>query len=381
MIRVIVDIYRPKLDYHECPWGKTTLALLTIIIVAHFLFSVYCIAAVRNGMESFSDGTIIKEALMLFYSCLAIGIMLENIGLEHKLSDFIRSLFFNIGATMFCFRLMINRVSKYWLPEIVQKHLSKGYALYKTIWPTTVTATNANSGNSGNLTFDQSGDAPIYQQKSVQVGDINELIIAIEDPSRLKILRNLAVKNHLVENVDFICGVLKFKEEAEGLIMNSSSVASDEMKSQAMAMWYQYLQINSPDEVNVSSTAREQLKSQLDQWAPNAKVISKLVARNCLETDSDHRIAIFEIAFREILTMLYQNLWTKFRVEEAQALTLEDEDNDGVMFVFKKEKRRIVDRKAVKDSCKDSEKEGRSTVLQAISEIGSGKDDGSVTPL
>jgi integrase len=146
-------------------------------------------------------------------------------------------------------------------------------------------------------------------------------------------------------------------------------------------MWYQYLQINSPDEVNVSSTAREQLKSQLDQWAPNAKVISKLVARNCLETDSDHRIAIFEIAFREILTMLYQNLWTKFRVEEAQALTLEDEDNDGVMFVFKKEKRRIVDRKAVKDSCKDSEKESRSTVLQAISEIGSGKDDGSVTPL
>eukprot|EP00596_Hydrurales_sp_CCMP1899_P002487 CAMPEP_0119053874 /NCGR_PEP_ID=MMETSP1177-20130426/74705_1 /TAXON_ID=2985 /ORGANISM="Ochromonas sp, Strain CCMP1899" /LENGTH=285 /DNA_ID=CAMNT_0007033943 /DNA_START=381 /DNA_END=1238 /DNA_ORIENTATION=- len=285
---------------------------------------------------------------------------------------------------MFCFRLMINRVSKYWLPEIVQKHISKGYALYKTIWPTTVTTTNGNSRNSNSLNFDQSGDAPIYQQKSVQLGDTNELILAIEDPSRLKILRNLAVKNHLVENVDFICGVLKFKEEAETLIMDSSSVASDEMKTQAMAMWYQYLQINSPDEVNVSSTAREMLKSQLDQWAPNAKVISKLVARKCLETDGDHRTAIFEVAFREILTMLYQNLWTKFRVEEAQALTLEDEDNDGVMFVFKKEKRQksvdCKDRKVVQDR-KDSEKESRSTVLQPISEINSGKDDGSYTPL
>jgi hypothetical protein len=115
-----VDPYRPVFDYHECNGGTTTTALLTVIIVAHFLFSCYCVAAVRNGMESFTDGTIIKESLMVFYFCLAIGIMLNNIGLEHKLSDFIRSLFFNIGATMFCVRLMMNRVFKYWLPEIVQ---------------------------------------------------------------------------------------------------------------------------------------------------------------------------------------------------------------------------------------------------------------------
>jgi DNA-binding transcriptional ArsR family regulator len=64
------------------------------------------------------------------------------------------------------------------------------------------------------------GDAPVYQAKTIQLGDINELVTAMEDPSRLKILRNLALKNHLVENVDFICGVLRFKEEAEQLIMN-----------------------------------------------------------------------------------------------------------------------------------------------------------------
>jgi hypothetical protein len=266
---------------------------------------------------------------------------------------------------------MMNRVYKYWLPEVLQKHLNKGYALYKTIWPTTVTQTNPNSRLSTCLSHNQNEDSPIYQQKSVQIGDINELIVAIEDPSRLKILRNLAVKNHLVENVDFICGVLKFKEEAEQLIMNSSGAASDEMKTQAMAMWYQYLQINSPDEVNVSSTARELLKAQLDRWAPNVKVISQMVARSSLETDSEHRITLFDVAYREILTMLYQNLWAKFRVEEAKALTLEEEDNEGVMFLFKKTEK--PEKSARKGSNKDSEKAEKSTILQSISK----RDDGS----
>jgi DNA-binding transcriptional ArsR family regulator len=365
--RVIVDIYRPMLDYHECPWGSITTVLLTIIIVAHFLFSAFCIAAVRNGMESFSDGTIIKESLIAFYFCLVIGIMLENIGLEHKLSDFIRSLFFNIGATLFCTRLMASRVFKYWLPERFQKYLNQGYAFYKTIWPTT--ATNSANNKSGQSYDDMTGDCPVYQQRTVQLGDINELVTAMEDPSRLKILRNLALKNHLVENVDFICGVLRFKEEAEQLIMNSSGAASDEMKTQAMAMWYQYLQINSPDEVNVSSTAREMLKTQLDQWAPNVKVVSKMAARGSLETDSEHRLIIFESAYREILTMLYQNLWTKFRVEEAQALTLEDGDNDSMMSLFSKEKAKKIHVSSGKPSNKVASEKSSVTLLGAISEV------------
>jgi hypothetical protein len=367
-----VDPYRAMHDYHECKGGVATTSILSVIIVAHFIFSIYCVAAVRNGMESFTDGTIIKEALIVFYFCLAIGIMLNNIGLEHKLSDFIRSLFFNIGATFFCLRLMMNRVYKYWLPEIAQKHLTKGYALYKTIWPSTMTHTNGNSKLSTGLSYDQNGDAPIYQQKSVQISDIYELIVAIENPFRLKILRDLAAKNHLVENVDFICGVLKFKEEAEQLIMNSSGVASDEMRTQAMAMWYQYLQINSPDEVNVSSTAREMLKVKLDHWLPNVKFISKVVARQSLETDSEHRIALFEVAYREILTMLYQNLWAKFRVEEAKALALEDEeDNEGIMFLFTKSEK--PEKYSRKGSKKDFEKENKSTARQSISETEDGR--------
>jgi hypothetical protein len=45
-------------------------------------------------------------------------------------------------------------------------------------------------------------------------------------------------------------------------------------------------------------------------------------------------VKVFEAAFKEILTMLYQNLWTKFRVEEAQLMTLEEDNGNTVMSLF-----------------------------------------------
>jgi hypothetical protein len=87
----------------------------------------------------------------------------------------------------------------------------------------------------------------------------------------------------------------------------------------------------------VSSTTRDVLKKNLDLWIPNSKLVtSKLIARSALEADSQHRITVFEGVFKEILTMLYQNLWTKFQVAEAQALALEDEDTvHGSSFPFR----------------------------------------------
>jgi hypothetical protein len=57
-------------------------------------------------------------------------------------------------------------------------------------------------------------------------------------------------------------------------------------------------------------------------------------------------------------------------VEEAQALTLEEDDNEGVMFGFKRTDK--TEKSSRRSSNKDSEKENKSTVLQPISE----RDDG-----
>lgn len=82
LFRVIADPNRPRLDYHECRTGSVTPALLYVIVIGHFVFSIYCISAVRNGMEAFQDGVVIKEAFVIFYACLVIALVLENLGLD-----------------------------------------------------------------------------------------------------------------------------------------------------------------------------------------------------------------------------------------------------------------------------------------------------------
>jgi hypothetical protein len=146
-------------------------------------------------------GTVIKEAFIFFYFCLAVGIMMSSIDIEHRLSYLIRSLFLCVGSTGFCLRLLINRCVKYWIPEPVQRRVSQGYEMYKAIWPIheTVTSMSANYDH-----FDDD-DCPIYQSRSIQMGDINELIIAIEDPARLEILRKLALKVHYEDIYIYIC--------------------------------------------------------------------------------------------------------------------------------------------------------------------------------
>jgi hypothetical protein len=91
------------------------------------------------------------------------------------------------------------------------------------------------------------------------------------------------IQNHSEENVNFICEVLKYQSEAEVSIMKSSRLAGEEMKEQAMTMYYQYLQINSPDEVNVSSTTRDVLERQLNLWSPQSQIISRSKTKNELE--------------------------------------------------------------------------------------------------
>lgn len=238
----------------------------------------------------------------------------------------VRSIFLSLGSTLFCLRLLINRLAKYWLPPWIYRGITEGYKLYKNIWPSQHAPTY--SGMSYvHMTDD---DSPVYRPKSVLLGDINDLIVALQDPHRLEILRDLATKALMMESVDFICKVLEYKARAEELMVQSSSVASDEMKTQALVLYSQYLQANSPDEVNVSAATRGVLRNQFDLWIPNLEMISKEVARSNLEADTKHRVLVFEPAYREVLIMLYQNLWTKFQIAEATAYALyEDNTNES----------------------------------------------------
>jgi hypothetical protein len=82
--KIVVDIYRQKLDYYICKTGNPTQIILYILFISHFIFSLYCISAVRNGMEAFQDGAIIKESFFIFYGCVVIVLIIGFLGVEDE---------------------------------------------------------------------------------------------------------------------------------------------------------------------------------------------------------------------------------------------------------------------------------------------------------
>ena len=59
--RVQTDPYRAKLDYYVCKSGRTTTGLFYFLVIGHIVMSMACIAPIRNGIEAFQDGTMMKS--------------------------------------------------------------------------------------------------------------------------------------------------------------------------------------------------------------------------------------------------------------------------------------------------------------------------------
>jgi len=105
--RVVTDIHRPKLDYYYCKTNRVTPSLLYLLVIGHLVFSIYCVVAVRNGMDAFKDGMIIKESFIALYACLLVSFVLSNLSLSAANSYMLRSIVLSVGVTLFCFRMLI----------------------------------------------------------------------------------------------------------------------------------------------------------------------------------------------------------------------------------------------------------------------------------
>ena len=67
--RVSPDPIRAKLDYYFCRSNLgLTDAIIYILVIGHPVVSLVCVISVRNGLDAFRDGTIMKEAFVLLYS-------------------------------------------------------------------------------------------------------------------------------------------------------------------------------------------------------------------------------------------------------------------------------------------------------------------------
>ena len=330
--RMVYDIYRPKLDRYYCASNTATTALLSLLACFHVILSIICVAAVRNGMEAFKDGMIIKESFVLLYAFSLATVVLNNIGLSIDVTYLFRTCVLSLGISLFAIRLLGSRCARHLLPEFLYKYLINVREVYvKALMPTDHFSSNSahfkrahgtgrNIGSSNRVAvlseFDE--DSPLYAVQVPADSSLNDMISALQNPVRRELFKSVAQKAHVSENLDFVLAVLKYKKESEDVLCRHSVGANKDIKASALNIYKTYLAAGSVDEVNISSKTRSSVETQLQKWLPELPMLTNDIAKDCLALDVMKRTELFEQAFKEIRVMLYQNLWHKFRSQETE---------------------------------------------------------------
>jgi len=318
--RVSPDPYRPKLDHYYCKCQGLTYALMYILVVWHVLVSVSCVIKVRNGLEAFKDGMIIKESFVILYTCVLVAFILQNLGLNAADAYMLRSNVISFGVTAFLCRLLINRCIRHWTPKFLQRlvaNLNRNYL--QPVLSRHVAATGHSSHHSkSDHLFDDEG--PLYVVEAPQDSNLNDMINVMNDPARNQMFRDVAQKFLLNENVDFLMDVLALQRRSEEEILSCSAEAGVTILEKARALYKKYIVTGAESEVNVSSATKAKVEKLLRDWPLSKPILNQEQATTALEMDEHKRGRLFEPAYKEILVMLYQNIWQKFRTFEAEAL-------------------------------------------------------------
>ena len=331
LTKVQRDTYRAQLDYYYCKTGYITPTLLYLLTVGHIICSLFCVISVRNGMEAFKDGMIIKESFLILYACLLVAFVFQNLGLSAANAYMLRSVVMSIGVSLFCMRMLISRCFRHWVSEKIMAKLLVIHANYikPVVSDYSASVTSAAVGSSHMSRSD--ADGPLYSVECPPDNGLEEMTAVLSDPVRGKIFQSVAKKALVHENVEFLMAVLNFKQEAEAAVVRHSGRASDDIQRSAKQLFKTYIVAGSENEVNISSKTRANVETMLSKWLLDKPLISTDCARTCLMSDGLKRYDIFEPAFKEIRVMLYQNLWNKFRSLEAEEMACAGSDMSYVV--------------------------------------------------
>jgi Regulator of G protein signaling domain len=207
-------------------------------------------------------------------------------------------------------RSLLKRVTAVFLPDSSLIHASSSAHIY-------LSAENVLSEESNN-------DIALTEKPSDD--SLGELMRVFSDPTRLKVLRAMADEFHLGENVEFISTVLDYQNNAASQLVGTSSQVSVSLKAQAKQIFDEYIKAHSVNEVNVSSSTRTYVGSLLHGWNTHPPFLTEELAKMALENDVFKRSTLFERPLKEISTVLYQNIWNRFRTREATTAAAEDDN-------------------------------------------------------
>jgi len=323
-VLAIENQYLISENRYKCSTGPALQGVLYAFVTGHFVLSIYYIVSVRNGMEAFKDGMIIKEAFVIFYALIFIAFTLSLLNLKPSTIYVYRTAMVSTAITALMLRLLIGRCVHCWLPEAyINKmlHIHKTYVKPIVAPDSTVHALSSHHGRNASMPsslFDE--DSPLYAKEVVTENNVDEMIAVLGEPPRAKIFLSLASKCLCMENVDFVMKVLDYRKDAANFLRESSGQASNRLREKAKEIVVKHVEASSDDQVNLSSKVRVATEKFVKEWGTDVPFLSDDSARLAVENDVAKRLQAFDPAFKEISAMLYQNLWNKFRTEEARFL-------------------------------------------------------------
>jgi len=344
----VYDEYRQKFDEYRCEFQTVGNALMYLLVLFHIMVSILCVIAVRNGMEDFRDGLIIKESFLLLYISLAVAYIIQMLDISSSAAYLYRTCILSVGVTTFIFRMLMSRVVKFWIPKSLRVSLGRIHLVYVQPVYQTINLGSSTFGSaavhdmsSKGSTVSPSGkednDSPTYAKEMPKDDNLKSMVDVLNNPRRKKYLDEVAKKSLTTENIVFLSKMIEFENDWKEELIKTTGMASNHMKPRAQEIYEVHIKACSNEEVNVSSSCRKAIEKMFTEWSENAPVLSVEDAEMIISNDKSKKIKIFEKANKEIMIMTYQNLWSKFTVAEATGMALEGEKTE------QEEKRRSED--------------------------------------
>jgi hypothetical protein len=313
----IMDPYRPALNVHTCVRGGTATGLLHLLGAIHLAGSVGSVISVRNGTGEFRDGTVMKEAFTLLWIFWVLAYVMQTFALDVFTLYLLRTVFIGVGLTTFCFRILVNRCYRHWVPKQAEV---VSLVLYHHVIRHVPFLDPSRRKSSTSIVSLDTLDGPTYSEDLPDGQKLEEMHEALQDPARAAKFREFAQKSFVAENVDFLQALKKFEQDCGTYVIETSKHVSEYMKIRAEECVNQFIRPGCEYEVNISAATRQKIQARLDAWNHHKSIFTPETAANALDDDPDERINVFDRAGQEISVMLYQNLWNKFHAMELEEM-------------------------------------------------------------
>ena len=352
------DVYRRSLDRYQCSSGHVTPALLWILVCGHIVASVVCVVSVRNGMEAFKDGMLMKESFVLLYSCLLVAFILGQLNLSLSTNYVLRSAFLSFGITLFCFRLMIDRCMKYWLPEYMHRTMRLLYMRYFNRMLSRESQTSiflrsaivkVTADSSRSLKVRQDEDSPLYADEVPTEGNVADIKAVLMDPVRSTLLLNVAISVGWGDVAELVSHMIKYEKYSSEMLQHSLVLhgnaarvkAIDDRLKNAVIALSKILTVvkveidgygkrnsktssDTDNDMNIPSKTKAKIERCADEWSDDISFASAEWIQDSLKSDYARRMELIEPALNDLCVLLYQKIWNAFRISETEMIAGED---------------------------------------------------------